>query len=241
MPGDPRRARAIAKHLFGRARSYSNVRNMWGFTGSMPVLVDEMLMQIASHDAREHLRITVQGGGMGIPSTAIYATELFVDYGVRTIIRIGTCGAMCGDLRPGSIVLAQSACTDSNFLKEWFGERSFAPTADPDLLFNARLAARKRNIRVHVCPTLSTDLFYNIDKPDAWKIWPRYGVKVVEMEAAFLYTLAAHMHHRGCRALAILTVSDNIVTGAKMTALEREQCFRPMVELAVAALGYGLI
>lgn len=241
LPGDPRRAEAMARFLFRRdPETYNSVRNMWGFTGRVPVREDPRLLRIANAHEGDHLELSVQGGGMGIPSTAIYATELFDEYGVRTIIRIGTCGAMREDLAPGSLVLAQSASTDSNFLRLWFGETSFAPSADPDLLFNARLAAQEMGEPVHVCGTFSTDFFYNKDHPDAWKIWPRYGVDVVEMEAAMLYTLAARRRDKGCRALALLTVSDNLVTRESMTSQQREQCFGGMVKLAVAALGHRL-
>jgi purine-nucleoside phosphorylase len=211
---------------------------MWGFTERVSVHQVPHLIKVAALEEDGSLSLSTQGGGMGIPSVGIYATELFDDHGVRVIIRIGTCGALREDLPPGTMVLAQSASTDSGFLRSWFGDRTFAPSADPDLLFNARLAARAFGIRVHVCGTLSTDLFYDKEHPDAWKLWPQYGVDVVEMEAAMLYTLAAR--RPGCRALAILTVSDNLVTREHMTAEQRENCATGMNRLAIGALGHGL-
>ena len=247
LPGDPVRARAMAKELFGEEdpENYNPTRNMWGFTGRVPVRRDDNFVQIADIEEGGFMELSTQGGGMGIPSVGIYATELFCDYGVRTFIRIGTCGAMREDLPPGTLVIAHSASTDSSFLKSWFGDKTFAPSPDPELLFNTIQAARILGLRAHVCGTLSTDLFYGLDHPDlkypdAWKIWPEFGVDVVEMEAAMLYTLAARRRHLGCRALAILTVSDNLVTGERMTAQQREHCATNMNRLAIGALGYQL-
>jgi len=222
MPGDPLRAQRIAGDLFGPTEPYSRTRNMFGFTGMANVGDDKQI------------RVSVQGSGMGIPSIGIYATELFDEYDVETIIRVGTCGAMREDMNPGDLVIAGSASTDSSFIPHWFGNSNFfAPSADPGLFVNAVLVARDRGWKAHVGGVLSTDIFYDKDHPEAWRIWPNYGILAVEMETAMLYTLAAR---RRRRTLSVLVVSDNLVTGARMSAEERETCFPRMVELALASV-----
>ncbi len=224
MPGDPARARRIAQSLFGAdTRPYHKVRDNPSFTGRV------------TRDGVE-LHVSVQASGMGIPSFGIYATELYDEYDVKVIIRVGTFGIMHPDMSPGDLAIAQCASTDASFIKRWFKGANFSPPADPELLFNAQMAAREQGLQVRVGNILSTDIFYDKDHPEAWKLWPRFGILGVEMEAAMLYTLAARRHDKGCRALAILTASDHLETGAQMSAEERETCFPRMLDLALASV-----
>ncbi|MBI4435552.1 purine-nucleoside phosphorylase [Candidatus Uhrbacteria bacterium] len=224
LPGDPLRAKRIADELMRDLQTYNTVRGMLGFTGMMPV-----------PDMGE-VRVSVQGSGMGMPSLSIYVNELFNSYGVKTVVRVGTCGALQDGMRPGDLVIAQGACSDSNLNRRRYRGMDFAPLADADLLFAAIRAARARGEPVRVGNVLSTDLFYADHDPDEWKMWAASGVLAVEMETAELYTLAAR---KGRRALSILTVSDVLPTGEAMNAQERETSFHHMVGLALAACFAG--
>jgi purine-nucleoside phosphorylase len=210
MPGDPLRAKWIAESFLEDARCYSEVRGMYGYTGTW----------------RGH-RVSVQGSGMGQPSFAIYANELFREYDVQTVIRVGSCGALTERLAIRDLVIASGACTDSSMNKITFEGLDYAPVADFGLLRDAAAAAPE----AHVGLIFSSDSFY-ASRPELIARMVDYGVLAVEMEAAALYTLAAKF---GRRALAICTVSDHIVTGAETTALEREQTFGRMVEIALTA------
>lgn len=213
LPGDPLRAKFIAENWLGNSVCYNNVRGMYGFTGTF-----------------QGKRVSVQGTGMGMPSLSIYAHELMTLYGVKTLIRVGSCGALQPDLRLRDVILAQAASSDSAMNQVRFQGMNYAPAADWDLLRAAWENSRsKEGVNVQVGSILSTDTFYN-DDPESWKLWASFGVKAVEMEAAGLYTLAAK--HR-CRALAILTVSDSLVTAQEMTSAERERTFKDMVEIAL--------
>jgi purine-nucleoside phosphorylase len=173
-------------------------------------------------------RVSVQGTGMGQPSMSIYATELFRFYNAQKAIRIGTCGAIHESTKMRDVVIAASACTDSAIQTLRFGNLRFAPTADFGLLETARLAAKAKGVIPSVGPVASTDLFY--DDNDNWKVWAKYGVLGMEMETAELYTLAA-LYKR--KALALLTVSDHLVTGESTTAEERQKTFTTMIEIAL--------
>ncbi|MCA9931605.1 MAG: purine-nucleoside phosphorylase [Anaerolineales bacterium] len=212
LPGDPLRARFIAENYFDNAVQHNDVRGMFGYTGTF-----------------EGNRISVQGTGMGIPSISIYAHELIESYGVKRLIRVGSCGALVPELQLRDVVLAQAACTDSHVNRLRFRGMDFAPIADFGLLQRAYNAAEMMGLDVIVGNVLSSDTFY-ADKQDAWQIWPQFNVLAVEMETAALYTLAAKFK---VQALAILTVSDNLVHHQMMSAADREISLRQMIELAL--------
>jgi purine-nucleoside phosphorylase len=213
MPGDPLRAKWIAETFLEDAKCYSTVRGMYGFTG-----------------AYQGARVSVQGSGMGMPSASIYAHELINEYGVNTLIRVGSCGALSTDLQLRDVIAANGASTDSNMNRMRFdGLIDYAPVADFGLLRTAVETAERRGITMRVGPILAADAFYT-DRPDLYDALANYGVLAVEMESAALYTIAAR--HRA-RALTILTVSDHIKTGERTSAEDREQTFREMVEIAL--------
>jgi purine-nucleoside phosphorylase len=217
LPGDPLRARWIAETFLDDARCYSEVRGMLGYTGTW-----------------RGRAVSVQGSGMGQPSTAIYVTELFTEYGVRSIVRVGSCGALTERLALRDIVVASGACTDSSMNRITFEGLDYAPVADFGLLRGAVEAAERRGTDVHVGLIFSGDSFY-ASRPELTRRMADHGVLAIEMEASALYTLAAR---HGGQALAICTVSDHVVTGEAMTFTEREQTFGEMVEIALtAALG----
>jgi purine-nucleoside phosphorylase len=217
MPGDPLRARWIAETFLDDVACYSEVRGMLGFTG------------------RWHGQpVSVQGSGMGQPSLAIYVHELFSEYAVRTVVRVGSCGAMTTDLALRDLVIASGACTDSSMNRIRFEGLDYAPVADYELLRAAHDAATARSLGVatKVGLILSSDSFYH-PRPELTRRMVEYGVMAVEMEASALYTLAAKYRRR---ALAICTVSDHVVTGEETTARERQETFGDMVEVALDAM-----
>ncbi|MCP4460342.1 MAG: purine-nucleoside phosphorylase [Cytophagales bacterium] len=212
LPGDPLRAKFIAERFLEDISCYSTVRNMLGFTGTY-----------------NGTRISIQGAGMGIPSTAIYASELINEFGVKTMIRIGTCGSIRADIKLGEVILAMSASTDSSVNKLYFGGMDYAPAASFELLDKANQKANDLSIHTLVGGIFSTDTFYD-DMPDRYKIWGDHGVLGVEMESTILYTLAAR---NNVRALSILTVSDNLVTGEVASAEDREKKIEDMAKIAL--------
>jgi len=214
MPGDPLRARWIAETFLDDARCYTEVRGMLGFTGTW-------------HGER----VSVQGSGMGQPSLAIYVNELFREYDVQSVVRVGSCGALAEGLALRDVVIGAGACTDSSMNRITFEGLDYAPVADFGLLRAAVEAAERRGTDVHVGLLFSSDSFYAA-RPELVSRMVGYGVLAVEMEASALYTLAAK---HGRRALAICTVSDHVVSGQETTASEREQTFGDMVEIALAA------
>lgn len=214
MPGDPLRARWIAETFLDDSRCYTEVRGMLGFTGTW-----------------RGRPVSVQGSGMGQPSLAIYAHELFTAYDVQTVVRVGSCGALTERLALRDVVIASGACTDSSMNRIAFEGLDYAPVADFGLLRAAVEAAESRGTTTHVGLLFSSDAFYAA-RPELTARMVDYGVLAIEMEASALYTLAAK---HGRRALAICTVSDHIVTGEETTAVEREQTFGEMVEIALAA------
>lgn len=217
MPGDPLRAQWIAETFLEDAERYSQVRGMFGYTGTY-----------------RGERVSVQGSGMGMPSISIYAQELFAEYDVQAIVRVGSCGALSPDLRLRDIVLASGACTDSSMNRIRFEGLDYAPVADFHLLRAAYDAAEAKEMTANAVVGLlmSGDSFYSA-RPELAARMAEYGVLAVEMEAAALYTLAARF---GRRALAICTVSDHIVRGEETSSHEREQTFGDMVEIALDAL-----
>ena len=213
LPGDPLRAKFFAEMMLEDVVCFNKVRGMLGFTGR--------------HGGK---RVSVMGSGMGIPSLSIYVNELVKVYGVTTLMRVGTCGALQPDLEIGDIVLAMSASTNSHVNRLRFDGMDYAPTANFDLLLGAHGVANELGINVRVGGMLSSDTFYE-DDPDWWKLWADYGSLVVEMETAGLYTLAAKLN---VRALSILTVSDSLVTGEAATSEQRETSYSKMAEIALA-------
>jgi purine-nucleoside phosphorylase len=212
LPGDPLRAKHIAENMLEDVIIFNEVRGMLGYTGHY-----------------KDKRVSIMGTGMGIPSLSIYVNELIREYQVKTLIRVGTCGAFQPDLKIGDIVLAMTASTDSQMNKIRFNGMDYAPAASFELLLKAYQVTKERGIAVRVGGILSGDTFYN-DDPDWWKIWAEYGALVVEMESNALYTLATKFK---ADALSILTVSDSLVTGEEATAQLREQGFIQMAEIAL--------
>jgi purine-nucleoside phosphorylase len=213
LPGDPLRAKFIAENFLEGAVCYSTVRNMFGFTGTY-----------------KGKRVSIQGTGMGQPSMSIYVNELFRFYDVQTALRIGTCGAVQSSTNLRDVILASAACSDSAILTQRFGSLHFAPSADFALLDKAHRASEARGLKHLIGAVASSDLFY--DDNANWKLWAKYGVLGIEMEAAELYTLAALFNRK---ALALLTVSDHIAKGETTTAEERQTTFTQMVEIALDA------
>jgi purine-nucleoside phosphorylase len=213
MPGDPLRAKWIAETFLEDARCYTTVRGMLGFTGTW-----------------SGVEVSVQGSGMGMPSASIYAHELLNEYGVKTLIRVGSCGALTEDLGVRDVIAASGASTDSNMNRVRFdGLVDYAPVADFGLLRTAVDVAERHGIPMRVGPVLAADAFYT-DRPDLYDALAKYGVLAVEMESAALYTIAARFR---ARALTVLTVSDHLMTGEKLDAMEREQTFGEMVRIAL--------
>ena len=212
LPGDPKRAKWIAENFLENAVCYTDIRGMLGFTG-----------------AYKGKRISVQGTGMGIPSMSIYITELMKDYGVKTLIRVGSAGSYQEDVKIRDIVVALSTSTDSNINNRRFKGASFAPTVNFDLLSKVLKTAEEKNIKIKAGNILTSDEFYN-DDPTYFKNWAEFGVLAVEMETAALYTLASKYK---AKALSILTISDSLVSPEITSSEEREKTFNEMIELAL--------
>ena len=216
MPGDPLRAKWIAETFLEDVTCYNEVRGMLGFTGTW-----------------QGHRISVQGSGMGQPSLAIYVNELFSEYDVDSVVRVGSCGALVEKVGLRDVVLATGACTDSSMNRVRFSGLDYAPVADFGLLRAAYDAATAReDTTVWTGLIFSGDQFYP-PRPELMDAMVEHGVLAVEMEASALYTLAAKYARR---ALAVCTVSDHIVTGEHTSAQEREQTFGAMVEVALGAV-----
>jgi purine-nucleoside phosphorylase len=214
MPGDPLRAKWAAETFLTEARLINEVRGMLGYTGLW-----------------RGNRVTIHGSGMGMASLSIYANELIRDYGAKTLIRIGSCGAMQAHVAIRDVIIAMTATTLSTPSSGIFRELNFAPHADWSLLRAAVTAAEARNVPTHVGGIYSADVFYD-ERPDLNEIMTRHGILGVEMEAAELYNLA--LRHK-VRALAVLTVSDHLLTGAALPADQRQSSFGDMVEIALSA------
>jgi len=212
LPGDPKRAKWIAENFLENAVCYTDIRGMLGFTGTY-----------------KGKRISVQGTGMGIPSMSIYITELMKDYGVKTLIRVGSAGSYQEDVKIRDIVVALSTSTDSNINNRRFKGASFAPTVNFDLLSKVLKIAEEKNIKIKAGNILTSDEFYN-DDPSYFKKWAEFGVLAVEMETAALYTLASKYK---AKALSILTISDSLVSPEITSSEEREKTFNEMIELAL--------
>ena len=215
LPGDPLRAKWIAETFLKDVFCYNQVRGMLGFTGTY-----------------RGKRVSVQGSGMGIPSTLVYCNELIAEYGVTQIIRVGSAGSYQPHVHLNDIVIAMSASTDSNTNSNRFPNATFAPTASFELFQRAIRYAEKHRIPIKAGNILSSDTFYD-DDPAYFKQWADYGVLCVEMETAGIYTLAAKY---GIEALTLLTISDSLVTKEELSHQEREGSFRKMAEIALGIL-----
>ncbi len=215
MPGDPLRAKYIAENFLESAKMINDIRGMFAYTGK--------------YKSKE---VSVMGSGMGMPSMGIYSHELFTFFDVKNIIRVGSCGAYTEKLKVKDIVLAQGACTNSNYSFQYgLDGGTFAPICDFELLYQVKSKADELNISYKIGNVLSTDVFY---EPDGyWQKWAKMNVLAVEMETAALYMNAAKSNKK---ALSILTVSDHFITkGCDLTAEEREKSFNEMIKLALEA------
>ncbi|AQP53921.1 purine-nucleoside phosphorylase [Vagococcus penaei] len=208
LPGDPLRAKYIAETFLENPVCYNEVRGMLGYTGTY----------------KGH-RVSVQGTGMGMPSAAIYVNELIREYGVKKLMRIGTCGALNTDVHVRDLILAQAAATNSAIIRNDFPKFDFPQIADFNMLVTAHDIAKEHGFTTHVGNVLSNDTFYADDPKDAMRLG-EYGVLGVEMEAAIIYYLAAKF---GVQALALMTVSDHMITGEETTAEERQTTFDEMM------------
>ncbi len=214
LPGDPYRAKWAAETFLSDVKLVNEVRGMLGFTGMW-----------------NGNRVTIHGSGMGMPSLSIYVNELIKDYDAKTLIRIGSTGAMQEKVGLRDVILAQTSSTLSTPSSGIFKELKYAPCADFDLLHKAYHAAETKGVTTHVGGIYSSDVFYD-ERPDLNKEMTRHGILAVEMEAAELYNLAARY---GRRALAVLTASDHLITGEALPSQDREKSFGDMVEIALEA------
>lgn len=212
LPGDPLRAKFIAEHFLEDAVCHNEVRGMYGYTGTY-----------------KGKKVSVQGTGMGMPSISIYIHELIQVYGAKKLIRIGSCGSMMEKVKLRDTVLAMSASTTSGVNKRRFPGMDFAPTADFDLLHKAYTVGKTLGMPIQVGGVLTSDLFYGDDATDLKQL-ADHGIMAVEMETAELYTTAAKF---GVKALAIMTVSDHIITGEMTTPDERQATFTDMMRIAL--------
>ncbi len=216
LPGDPLRAKFIAETYLDDARRFNEVRNMLGYTGTY-----------------RGKPVSVMGTGMGIPSISLYSYELIHHFGVKNLIRVGSCGAMQEHMDLYDVVIAQGASTDSSYLEQFDLPGQWAPLSSYRLLERAKRAADERGQHTHVGNVLSSDVFYNAD-PSVSERWAKMGILAVEMEAAGLFANAAAA---GVDALAIFTVSDHLITHAQTTPQERQSAFTTMIEIALELAG----
>ena len=212
MPGDPLRAEHMANAFLDGARRVNDVRNMYGYTGEY-----------------QGKRVSVMAHGMGIPSISIYAVELIRDYGVKTLIRVGSCGALLPEIELGDVILAAGGSTDSKVNRLRFMDHDFAALADFGLLSTAAEVARERKVPVRIGNVFSSDSFYT-PQPEMFDVLETMRVLAVEMEVAGLYGVAAE---RGVRALGMLTVSDHIRRGERLSSDERQRGFDAMIGVAL--------
>ena len=213
MPGDPLRSKFIAENFLENAKLVNNVRGIQGYTGTY-----------------KGTKVSVMASGMGMPTIGIYSYELFNIFGVDNIMRIGSTGSIQPDVKIRDIVIGMGACTNSNYASQYGIHGTFAPLASYKLMNEAIEQSKKIGAHYHVGNILSSDTFYSDDAKEANEAWKKMGVLCIEMEAAALYMNAARA---GKNALAILTVSDSLVTGEETTAEERQNSFTQMMEIAL--------
>ena len=213
MPGDPLRAKFIAETFFTEPKLFNNIRGVQGYTGTY-----------------KGVPVSVMASGMGMPSMGLYAYELYTQYDVDNIIRVGSAGAMRADLELGSVVAGQGACTNSSFADQYELGGSFAPICDFDLLMAAVESARELGVKMPVGNLYSSDTFY--DAAGRNMRYAKMGVMAVEMEAAGLYCTAAYT---GKRALAICSISDNLITGEELSPEDRQTTFTNMMKIGLEA------
>lgn len=217
LPGDPLRAKFIAENFLEDAVCFNKIRNMFGYTGTY-----------------KGKRVSVMGTGMGMPSMGIYSHELIEVYGCKNLIRIGSAGSYQEHVGLNDIVLAVASSTDSRFEYTFGLPGHFSPCGDLDLMIAAKKSAEKCGVNVKAGNVVSVDVFYD-DDPDTWKKWSKMGVLAVEMESAALYMNAARY---GAKALTMVTVSDNFVTGGRLSVEEREKSFTDMMNVALGMLEF---
>lgn len=215
MPGDPLRAQALANNHLDDVKLVSSVRNMLGFTGVF-----------------KGKPVSIMGSGMGMPSISIYAHELFDFYGVKQIIRVGTCGGLLADMQVGDLVLASAASTDSAMNRQRFGDWDFSASADFDLLRQVYEKAVQRGLKIRTGNVFSSDWFYHPDETFIEKV-QKMGILALDMESAALYALASQ---HGRRALTILSVSDVIPTGERASHETRQNAFGAVIEVVLDAV-----
>jgi purine-nucleoside phosphorylase len=212
LPGDPLRAKYIAEKFLEGAERVTDVRNILGYTGDY-----------------EGTRVSVMASGMGIPSASIYTKELITEYGVKEIIRVGSCGSVSDKVQLRDVVIGMGASTDSNVNRIRFGGYDYAAIADFGLLEKAVAAARALNLNTRVGNIFSADLFYTPDTA-MFDLMDKYDILGVEMEAAGVYSAAVEF---GAKALAICTVTDHIRSGAALSSEERQLSLDDMIRLAL--------
>ncbi|MGO2265621.1 purine-nucleoside phosphorylase [Vagococcus salmoninarum] len=215
LPGDPLRAKYIAEKFLDNPKCYNEVRGMLGYTGTY-----------------KGVPVSVQGTGMGMPSAAIYVNELVREYGVKKLIRVGTCGSIQKDVHVRDLVIAQAAATSSNIIRNDFPKHDFPQIADFDLLLKSYNLAQEKGFNIHVGNVLSDDVFYKDSMDEVFRLG-EHGVLGIEMEAAVIYYLAAKYQ---VQALAIMTVSDHILTGEETSSEERQETFDEMMIVALETI-----
>ena len=212
LPGDPLRAKFIAENFLDDVEQFNAVRNMFGFTGTY-----------------NGKKVSVMGTGMGCPSIGIYSYELIHTYGVKNLIRVGSCGAYDPNLKLYDIILAIGASTDSNYAAQYALPGIYSATASWELLSKAKKAADENNIHTVVGNIVTSDVFYH-DDSDSWKKWAKMGCLAAEMET---YALYCNANRAGVNALTVLTVSDSIANHTETTAEQREKGFKDMMKIAL--------
>ena len=215
MPGDPLRAQALAQNHLENLRQVNSVRNMLGYTGTY-----------------KGKPVSIMGSGMGMPSISIYAHELFDYFGVKQIIRVGTCGGLLSDMQIGDLVLASAASTDSAMNRQRFNNWDFAASADPDLLSRVQTEALRHELKIRIGNVFASDWFYHPDESFIDKL-QKMGILALDMESAALYALA---QHHNARALTILSVSDVIPTGERASHETRQNAFGKVLEVVLGAV-----
>ena len=219
MPGDPLRAKYIAEKYLDDVRQVTDVRNMLGFTGF-----------------HKSMRISVVAHGIGIPSASVYCTDLITEYGVKRIVRVGSCGTIMASVKLRDVVIAMGASTDSNVNRTRFNGFDFAALADYELLENMVSAARGRDIRFHVANVFSSDLFYPPPGGEMWDTMERLSIPVVEMEVAGIYGVAAEY---GAKAVAMCTVTDDARAVTGISVEERQASLDQMIDIALEGVSFA--